>query len=336
MTFSPGEGTVGHIATTGRPIAVRDTRTDPRVIKRATITEPEGIRSYIQVPIEVAGEVFGVFSADYLEPRAFGADDKRLFLALAQRAATAIDTAQLHEQSQALAVVQERSRLARDLHDAVTQTLFSSSLIAETVPELWETDPAEGRQLLQELRQLTRGALAEMRTLLLELRPAALVDTDLADLLRQLCDAATGRLGIPVSISVQGQCSLPPDVHVALYRIAQEALNNVVKHSEATRVTVSLRCGTALCEVSNPASDQVELLVTDNGKGFEMAQVPANRLGLGIIRERAQAIGARLEIESQPGKGTRTSARWSQGGKEEGHFDCLSFSAQLHRERSEG
>jgi signal transduction histidine kinase/sugar lactone lactonase YvrE len=316
MTFSPGEGTVGHVATTGQPVAVRDTRTDPRVIKRAAITEPEGIRSYIQVPIEVAGEIFGVFSADYLEPRAFGADDRRLFLALAQRAATAIDTAQLHEQSQALAVVQERSRLARELHDAVTQTLFSSSLIAETVPELWETDPEEGRQLLQELRQLTRGALAEMRTLLLELRPAALIDTNLADLLRQLCDAATGRLGIPVSISVQGQCSLPPDVHVALYRIAQEALNNVVKHSEATIVTVTLRCGTAPHEVSSPTSEQVELQVTDNGKGFDMAQVPANRLGLGIIRERAQAIGASLEIESQPGKGTRTGVCWSPGGKE--------------------
>lgn len=94
----------------------------------------------------------------------------------------------------------------------MTQTLFSSSLIAETVPGPWESDPAEGRQLLQELRQLTRGALAEMRTLLLELRPAALVDTNLADLLRQLCEAATGRLGVPISLSVEGQCVLPADV----------------------------------------------------------------------------------------------------------------------------
>jgi GAF domain-containing protein len=129
MTFIPGHGTVGHVAATGKPIAVHDARTDSRVSKRTTITEPEGIRSYMQVPIKVGGEVFGVFSADYTQPRAFGTEEKRLFLALAQRAALAIDTAQLHEQSQKLAVVEERSRLARDLHDAVTQTLFSSSLI---------------------------------------------------------------------------------------------------------------------------------------------------------------------------------------------------------------
>jgi signal transduction histidine kinase len=274
----------------------------------------------MQVPIEVAGETFGVFSADYAEPRAFGAEDKRLFLALAQRAATAIDTAQLHEQSQALAVLEERSRLARELHDAVTQTLFSSSLIAETVPELWETDPAEGRQLLKELRQLTRGALAEMRTLLLELRPAALVDTQLADLLRQLGDTTTGRLGTPVSISIEGQCSLPPDVHVALYRIAQEALNNVVKHSEATTVQVCLRCATELQGETKTRASHVELLVLDNGKGFEPEQIPANRLGLGIIRERAQAIGAFLEIASQPGQGTSLVVRWSTAGEARPRF----------------
>jgi signal transduction histidine kinase len=312
MVFTPREGTVGHVATTGQPVAVKDANTDPRVVKRAAISEPEGIRSYMQVPIKVGGEIFGVFSADYTQTRAFGPEEKRLFLALAQRAATAIDTAQLHEQSQALAVVEERSRLARELHDAVTQSLFSSSLIAETVPQLWETDPAEGRQLLQELRQLTRGALAEMRTLLLELRPAALVDTSLADLLRQLGDAATGRIGAPVNLSVNGQCPLPVDVHVALYRIAQEALNNVVKHSAATEVTVSLQCHTQPGPGTGTVSGPVVLQVIDNGRGFDLEQIPANRLGLGIIRERADAIGASLEIQSHPGEGTKIIAQWSE------------------------
>jgi signal transduction histidine kinase len=307
MSFAPGTGTVGHVAVSGEPVTVEDTRTDPRITKRETITEPEGIRSFMQVPITVGGEVFGVFSADYVHPRAFGDEERRLFVALAQRAALAIDTAQLYEQSQELAVVQERSRLARDLHDAVTQTLFSASLISETVPDLWESDQAEARQLLRELRQLSRGALAEMRGLLLELRPAALIEADMEHLLRQLSEAVTGRTGIPVEVAVDRRCVLPPDVHVALYRIAQEALNNVVKHAHASHITVDLRCF-ALREESGPLG--IELRVSDDGCGFDPHNIPADRLGLGIIRERAQAIGATLEIESQPGLCTQVVAVW--------------------------
>jgi len=310
MYFLLGEGTAGHVAATGEPVIVEDTRTDSRIVKRSAIVEPEGIRSFMQVPIKVGGEVFGVFSADYAQPRAFGDDEQRLFIALAQRAALAIDTAQLYEQSQQLVVVQERNRLARELHDAVTQTLFSASLIAEALPPLWESDQAEGRQLLQELRQLSRGALAEMRTLLLELRPAALVEAGLGDLLRQLGEAVTGRKGVPVTVSVGGEHAIPDDVHVALYRIAQEALNNVVKHARASQVTVSLRH-------SPPAGQEevgaiVELCISDNGRGFDPGCVPSDRLGLGIIRERAQAIGASVKIDSQPGHGTQVTVVWKE------------------------
>ena len=128
-------------------------------------------------------------------------DDLDLFTAqtLADQLAIAIENAHLYEQAQELATVQERQRLARDLHDAVSQTLFSASLIAEVLPRLWERNPDEGRKRLEEIRQLTRGALAEMRTLLLELSPAALVDADLGDLLRQLAESITGRARIPVS-----------------------------------------------------------------------------------------------------------------------------------------
>jgi len=311
MSFAPDTGTVGYVASTGEPIVVEDARTDPRVVKRATIVDVEGIHSFMQVPIKVGGGVFGVFSADYVRPRAFGEDEQRLFIALAQRAALAIDTAQLYEQSQELAVVQERNRLARDLHDAVTQTLFSAGLIAETLPTIWECDPREGRQLLKELRQLSRGALAEMRTLLLELRPAALVEASLNGLLRQLAEAATGRTGVPVTVTVQGQCELPSEVHVALYRIAQEALNNVVKHAGASQVVVSLHC----TPPTPPSPSQgegmrVELCISDNGCGFDPSTIPPDHLGLGIMGERAQAVGARLEIESQPGRGTRVTVVW--------------------------
>ena len=134
----------------------------------------------------------------------FDQADLDLLVAFADQAAIAIENARLYEEAQQVAASQERSRLARDLHDAVTQTLFSASLIAEVLPALWENDPAEGRQLLGELRQLTRGALAEMRTLLLELRPAALVEANLGDLLRQLAESVSGRTGIPVAVVAGG------------------------------------------------------------------------------------------------------------------------------------
>ena len=154
----------------------------------------------------------------------------------------AIENARIYEQAAELAALEERQRLARELHDAVTQTLFSASLAAEVLPRLWERNREAGLRCLSEVRQLTRGALAEMRTLLLELRPAALVETELEALLSQLAEAVTSRARIPVTVQAVPHCNLPPEVQVALYRIAQEALNNVAKHAEARHVEVDLQC----------------------------------------------------------------------------------------------
>jgi signal transduction histidine kinase len=233
---------------------------------------------------------------------------------LANLTAIAIQEARLYAQAQEAATLEERSRLARELHDAVTQTLFSASLIGEVLPALWESDPVEGQELLGELRQLTRGALAEMRTLLLELRPTALVESDIQDLLRQLGEAVTGRSGLPVSVQIEGEPLLPAEVHVALYRIAQEALNNVVKHAHATEVSVLLRCGGPSGEDQEEYSRTARLEVRDNGCGFDPGSVPADRLGLGIIRERAEAIGAALEITTGPGEGTAVVVVCSPAG----------------------
>ncbi len=205
------------------------------------------------------------------------------------------------ERLRELATLQERQRLARDLHDAVTQTLFSASLIGEVLPRLWERSPDEGRRRLEELRQLTRGALAEMRTLLLELRPAALTEAPLGDLLRQLAEATTGRARVPVTLDIECSTSLPPDVQVTLYRIAQESLNNVTKHSAASQATVNLRC----------TAKEVDLCICDNGRGFDPGSVSAEHLGLGIMQERARAIGARITVESRPGCGTQVRLVWS-------------------------
>jgi PAS domain S-box-containing protein len=198
------------------------------------------------------------------------------------------------------AVTNERTRLARDLHDAVTQTMFAASLIAEVLPDLWEIDPAEARASTEELRQLTRGALAEMRTLLLELRPAALLQSRLGDLIRQLCEALIGRARLPIDLTVEGERQLPPEVQVAFYRIAQESLNNAAKYARATRIEVGL--------FVTPAG--VHFNICDNGVGFDPASIKATSLGMRIMRERAEAIGAELSISSEPGKGVCVEAEW--------------------------
>jgi PAS domain S-box-containing protein len=212
----------------------------------------------------------------------------------------------LATQAREQAAVAERTRLARDLHDAVSQTLFSASLIADVLPRIWEKDAGEGRRRLEEVRQLTRGALAEMRTLLFELRPAALADAELADLLRQLAESVTGRARVPVSTRMEGQCRLEADTKIAIYRIAQEALNNVAKHSGAVQAQVVLIC----------TPGRVEMHIQDNGRGFDVSEAGGKSLGLGIMRERASAIGASLDIHSDPGQGTEVVVRWQSSSEE--------------------
>jgi nitrate/nitrite-specific signal transduction histidine kinase len=296
MSFSVNDGVIGTVMSSGEPAVVEETFNNQQVA--AYITQPEGIRSFMHVPIKIKDRIFGVFNFNYLTPHAFNDDERRLFIALAQRAAMAIENAQLYEQAQFAATIEERQRLARELHDAVTQTLFSSSLIADVLPRLWERNPEEGRRRLEELRQLTRGALAEMRTLLLELRPSALVEVELGDLLRQLSEAFTGRSRIPIELDIDEGVQIPPDVKVGLYRIAQEALNNIFKHAVASRVILILR--------SRP--EEVELSIEDDGHGFDMSVVSADHLGLRIMHERSKEIGVELTVDSQPGAGTKVVA----------------------------
>jgi len=151
-----------------------------------------------------------------------------------------------------------------------------------------------------------------MRTLLLELRPSTLAEAKLSDLLRQLAESITGRARVPVTVTVEGDCSLSPEIKVALYRIAQEALNNVAKHAGASQATVSLRCSPPLSppQAGGRKGGAVELHVSDDGRGFDPESIPPESLGLGIMRERAEAIGATLTIESEIGRGTKVMVVW--------------------------
>ena len=198
------------------------------------------------------------------------------------------------------AIATERKRLARDLHDAVSQTLFAASLIAEVLPDLWDMDEGKARKSTEELRQLTRGALAEMRTLLFELRPSALNQVSLPDLLKQISEAIIGRERLPIHLRMTGECEIPCEVKVEIYRIAQESLNNIVKYAHAKSVEITLHL----------EANSAHLEIKDDGIGFDPACVKPTNLGLRIMYERAEAIQAHLAITSQPGQGTSICLDW--------------------------
>lgn len=267
---------------------------------RSTLLDDLGYQAYLIVPIKIKHEIYGGILLCYTHPRTFSPEAIDLATSVGDQTALAIENAHLHKQIEHTAVATERNRIARELHDAVTQTLFSASMIAEVLPRIWQRNQKMGEQKLEELRELTRGALAEMRTLLLELRPTKLVEIELTDLVRQLLDAAAGRARVAAVLHTEGQAEMPPDIKVALYRIAQEALNNVVKHARANQIQIDLQC--------HP--DVITLAVTDDGCGFVFGNVTSLHMGLGIMHERSADIGATLTIESAPGEGTKIVAQW--------------------------
>ena len=217
--------------------------------------------------------------------------------AIADQAAAAISNARLVGQASELAAAEERQRLSRELHDAVNQTLWTASLTADSLLRDVEVG-SELHRRVQRLRTLTSGAQAEMRTLLLELRPQELVEVDLHELLGHLVAAMEARKKMEVTVDVE-KVDLDPTQRVAFYRIAQEALTNITRHSAATVVSLTLRRRTV-----NGSVGGVELRVVDNGRGFDVENVSPGHLGLSIMRERAEAIGAELVLRAVPGHGT--------------------------------
>ncbi|MBI4786329.1 MAG: HAMP domain-containing protein [Chloroflexi bacterium] len=207
-------------------------------------------------------------------------------------------TDQVIEQKERLAVLEERQRVARELHDSISQHLFTLTITLESAQQFLKKDAARLPGLLERSHAVAKEALGDVRALISELRPAPLEQHGLADALREQFAALTARTGIAIDLQSDGVARLAPTSEDALYRIALEAVNNAVNHARPTRVAVNLA----------PRENQVTLTVTDNGAGFDVRADYAGHYGLKTMRERAAALGGELTIESAPGAGTTVQA----------------------------
>lgn len=252
-------------------------------------------RSTMGAPIAVSDARIGYLIVEGTAPGFFNEYHVERLAAIADLAAAAISNAQLFSSEAELAALEERQRLARELHDAVSQTLWTANLVSDSIVANNPADVTEDQ--VQRLKTLTKGALAEMRSLLLELRPASLVETRFTELLEQLADALESRRSIKAVLNAPAPDDMwepdPKSKH-ALYRIAQESLNNVARHSGATEVQIDV------------VFDGELLIMTigDNGEGFDRAEAKTDRLGLQIMAERAESVGASFQIICTPGGGT--------------------------------
>ena len=275
----------------GKALVLSDMSDDVRV---SGADRAPGPFPYVGVPMRIVGKVVGALGVVGGEGRQFSAEEVTLLVSIADLVATAVESARLRRQAERALVIEERARLARELHDSVTQLLYSLGLYAETGLELAVSGDVLGMvDYLGRIGRAAQQALKEMRVLIYELRPPVLEDEGLVGALQQRLDTVERRSGVEGILLVEGVLELPVRIESGLYYIAQEALNNALTHAAATSVKVYLRDGNA----------QVELVVTDNGAGFD----PDSMGGMGIIgmRERAEKMGGELTILSVPEEGTK-------------------------------
>ncbi len=264
------------------------------------LLETEGVRQIIHVPLVVKGKLVGRFNLGARHEREIRPEELSLLASIGQQIAVAVENGILYNQAEQSAAVAERQRLSRELHDSVTQSLYSVTMYAEAAARLLTAgDTATAAEHLRELRDTAQEALREMRLLIFELRPLALEKIGLVAALQARLDSVEARGGTQTELQVDGVQVLdqmPRPVEEELYHIAQEALNNALKHSHARHIRVHLRF----------ADDETLLEIGDDGVGFTpSAAGSAGGLGLASLKERAQKIGARLDIESAPGSGTQ-------------------------------
>ena len=301
----------------GKPVVLPDARSawEANPVTRAFAATLTGLdwQGGVYVPLSWEGRVFGLFGV-YLPSGLAGPSEVELafYIALADQAAVAVTNARLGSEARQAAAVLERTRLARDLHDSVSQALFSMTMHARAAQlSLAKAGLDEGGSLgrsIAELAELTRGALAEMRALIFELRPAALAEEGLVAALRKQGAALSAREQMAVTVQgLEERLDLEAEVEEHMYRIASEALHNVVKHGGADGVTVTV--------IAEAGSLRVE--VRDDGAGFDPDAGYPGHLGLSTMAERAETIGAKLTITSAPGAGTTVTVSLSRGRRDQ-------------------
>jgi signal transduction histidine kinase len=314
IRFSPGKGGAGRAVTARRPVVLPDAAAFVRRLTASSEGElaeeaaglelmmNRGFLALLSVPLVVEGEAYGGITLYYRQARGFSEEELELARTVADQAALAIENARLRGRAGEAAAFAERSRLARELHDSVTQSLYSVTLYAEAVARMLKSggNQAAAAEHLGQLRVTAQEALREMRLLIFELSPPALEKGSLADALQTRLDAVEARGGMAASLQVEGTERLSAEQRRELYQIAQEALNNALKHSRAQSVRVRLVFG----------ETETLLEVSDDGAGFEPGSAGrSGGLGLRGMSERVKRITGVLRVESTPGRGTTVSVR---------------------------
>jgi signal transduction histidine kinase len=286
------EGVTGRVAASGELIYLPDVREDPGYVEM----EGSGTLSEVTVPIKTKGKVIGVLDAQSESLNAFDEIDLAVLQSLADQTAVAVENARLYKQAQQLAVVEERNRLARELHDSVTQALYGITLHAEAAfRQIKARKIPLANEQLAELRNTAQDALREMRLLIFELRPSVVEMQGLVPALQARLEAVEERAGMGVEFNTEGKLELSDQLQDGLYRIAQEALNNALKHAKAQNITLNLI----------DRGGRVTMEIHDDGIGFKPdEEIEGGGLGLDGIIERAELMGADLLLDSWPGKGT--------------------------------
>jgi signal transduction histidine kinase len=285
----------GQAAKARRPVVLQVADYPDSVMRE--LLQQEGVQVAVSTPLTVHRKMVGAINLGTRTPRDFSAEELSLLDSIGHQIGVAVENAQLYEQAQQLAVMKERNRLARDLHDSVTQALYGVTLYAEAAArQLASGEPEMAADHLREIRITSQESLREMRLLIFELRLPMLKRDGLAAVLHARLEGVEGRVGLETSFKADGDGRLPPDIEEGLYRIAQEALNNTLRHAQARSVSVSLHRN----------KETITLEIADDGQGFDPEKVEEHfGFGLRGMEERAARMGGNLEVESSPGQGTR-------------------------------
>ena len=283
----------------GGPLAWTPSEHRLEPVRQALVQE--GLAFGISVPFVAQGRLLGAMMLGSRKERFMNPEELSLLASIGQEVSMAVKNARLYDRAQQMAALEERNRLAQELHDSVTQSLYSLTLYAETAARMLEA--GESKKAVDQLRELgdtAREALQEMRLLIFELKPLDLQKAELADAIRSRLDTVESRVGLKADLRVTGEARIGDPLKLELYHVAREALNNVLKHACARRVSVVLTL----------SPDEAALEVNDDGKGFDPDTGRASGgFGLAGMAERARRVGGKLTVESCPGGGTKVGFR---------------------------